>query len=216
MGDASRKAGAVRTTGGRSVGMANEPKQGSPPRVTSAELLALPEERRLEVIAGRMEEKAAPSGEHSHLQVQLGGLIGRRFGRHGSDRPGGWWIYSEADLELGPEDLVRPDLAGWRREKVPEAPRGRPIRDIPDWICEIVSPSNALRDRVEKLRLYHRAGVGHYWLLEPEEATLTVLKHEPDGYKIVHVASGAERIRATPFEQVEFSVEELLGDDPAP
>lgn len=185
----------------------------TPPRMTSAEVLALPEERRLEVIAGRVEEKAAPDNQHSYAQVQLGGWIGRSFGRNG-DGPGGWWILSEVDLELGPEDLVRPDLAGWRREKLPRLPPGRPMRVIPDWVCELVSPSNARRDRVEKVRLYHRSGVGHYWLLEPEAATLTVLQHEPAGYRVVQVAGGPERVRAPPFEQLEFSVAELLAEEP--
>ena len=88
------------------------------------------------------------------------------------------------------------------------------MRVVPDWVCELVSPSNARRDRVEKVRLYHRAGVGHYWLLEPEAATLTVLQHDSAGYRVVQVAGGTERICAAPFEQLEFSVAELLGEEP--
>jgi len=185
-----------------------------PGRVTSAQVLARPEEHRLETIAGVAEEKAAPSSGHSLAQNQLGGLIGQSFGRQGGGRPGGWWILTEADLELGELDLVRPDLAGWRRERLAALPPGRPLRVVPDWVCELVSPSNARRDRVEKVRLYHRAGVGHYWLLSPEEASLTVLRHEPDGYKVALVATGAERIRAAPFDGLEFSVAELLGEEP--
>jgi Uma2 family endonuclease len=75
-----------------------------------------------------------------------------------------------------------------------------------------VSDSNRKRDTVEKVRLYHRAGVAHYWLVDPEEQSLTVLKHEPDGYKVLLVAEGQERVRAAPFEAVEFSVQELLGE----
>ncbi len=183
--------------------------------MTSAQVLALPEERRVETVGGVAEEKAAPSSAHSLAQNQLGGLLGQSFGRTGSGRPGGWWILTEVDLELGALDLVRPDLGGWRRERLPVLPPGRPLRVAPDWVCELVSASNARRDRVEKVRLYHRAGVGHYWLLSPEEASLTVLRHEPDGYKVALVASGAERVAAPPFERLEFSVAELLGEDPA-
>ena len=88
------------------------------------------------------------------------------------------------------------------------------MRVVPDWVCEIVSQSNARRDRVEELRLYHRAGVGHCWLLEPEAATLTVLQHDSAGYRVIQVAAGTERICAAPFEQLEFSVAELLGEEP--
>ncbi|MEN9797015.1 MAG: hypothetical protein RL653_711 [Pseudomonadota bacterium] len=213
----SNKGGSMGVRVGRRGGtMAKKSGEDTPPRMTSAEVLALPEERRLEVIAGRVEEKAAPSNHHGLSLAQLGGRVTESFGRHGGGRPGGWWILSDVDLELGPEDLVRPDLAGWRREKLPKVPPGRPMRVVPDWVCEIVSPSNARRDRVEKVRLYHRAGVGHYWLLEPEAATLTVLQHEPAGYRVVQVAAGTERVRAAPFEQLEFSLAELLGDEPDP
>jgi Uma2 family endonuclease len=187
------------------------PGKSRPRKVTSKEVLAAPEEKRLEVIDGVVEEKAAPSNLHALVQVQLGGTVGTLFGRSGGGRPGGWWILSEADVELGPHDLVRPDLAGWRRERVPELPRTRTMQLAPDWVCELVSPSNRRRDTVEKVRLYHRAGVVHYWLVDPEEQSLIVLQHEPDGYKVRLVASGDERVRAAPFEAVEFSVADLLG-----
>ena len=180
-------------------------------KVTSKQVLAEPEERRLEVISGVVAEKASPSIDHSFLQMQLSGSIWVATGRGGGGGSGGWWILPDVDLELGPQDLVRPDLAGWRREKLPQLPRGRPMRVVPDWVCEIISPSNTKRDKVEKVRLYHRAGVGHYWLVDPEELTLTVLKHEPDGYKVQLVAAGEETIRAEPFESLEFRLSELLG-----
>ena len=185
-------------------------KSPRPKKVTSKAVLAEPEERRLEVIGGVAEEKAAPSGEHAHLQNQLGGLIGQAYGHSGGGGPGGWWIYTEADVQLGPRDMVRPDLAGWRREKVPRAPRGRPVRHVPDWVCELLSPSNSRRDRVEKVRLFHLAGVGHYWMLDPEEQVLTVLERDEDSYRVALVASGTEQVRASPFPDLAFSVAGLL------
>ena len=189
------------------------PGKSRPRKVTSKEVLAAPEEKRLEVIDGVVEEKAAPSFEHSVVQAQVGGLIGQQFGRRGGGGPGGWWIATEVDIELGPHDLVRPDVSGWRREQLKVRPRERPVRQAPDWICELVSASNRKRDTVEKVRLYHRAGVGHYWLLDPEDESLTVLKHEPDGYKVLLVASGDEPVQAPPFEGLSFTVKELLADD---
>jgi Uma2 family endonuclease len=185
--------------------MGERPRQ---PLGTSEQVLSEPEDRRLEVVGGVVAEKAAPTFEHAVAQVRVGGLIDLSF--RGGGPQSGWWIASEVDLELGPEDLVRPDLAGWRRERLEQPPRVRPVKVVPDWICEILSGSNHRRDRVEKARLYHRAGVGHYWMLDPEELTLTVLKHEPDGYKIQLLATGDEPIRAEPFDALEFKLTELL------
>ncbi|MEN9798495.1 MAG: hypothetical protein RL653_2191 [Pseudomonadota bacterium] len=188
--------------------MHDKPRQ---PGGTSQQVLAEPEDQRLEVVGGVVTEKAAPTIEHSFVQMQLSGSIWSSTGRGRGDSAGGWWILPDVDLELGPVDLVRPDLAGWRREKLPQLPRGRPMRVVPDWVCEIISPSNVRRDEVEKVRLYHRAGVIHYWLLDPEALTLRVLKYEPDGYKLQLIAVGEEIIRAEPFAELEFSLTGLLG-----
>jgi Uma2 family endonuclease len=182
--------------------------------VTSKEVLLEPEERRLEVIDGVAEEKAAPGFNHALVVNQLGGIVGQAFGRKGRGGPGGWWITNDPDIELSSLDLVRPDVAGWRRERMPERPVVRPVTVAPDWICEILSPSNRKRDLVDKHNLYHRHGVSHYWQVDPEAQTLTVLGHEPDGYKVLLVASGLQPVRAAPFEQLEFSVAELLGEEP--
>jgi Uma2 family endonuclease len=116
---------------------------------------------------------------------------------------------------LGGTDIVRPDVAGWRRDRSPERPIGMPVKLRPDWICEIVSPSNAKHDTVKKLRLYHHAHIPHYWILDPRDATLTVMRWSADGYVTLLRAERGETIRAEPFEQIELSVGELFGDDPA-
>lgn len=182
------------------------------PRRTLADWLAEPPERRLELVAGEFVEKASPSGEHSHLQVKVGRSVSARFDRKTGGRlPGGWWILSEADIQLG-EDGFRPDLAGWRRERMPAVPRVRPIAVRPDWIAEIVSESNAAHDRVVKLRAYHRAGVPHYWLIDPRDRTLTVLRQTESGYLTVLVATEAETVRAEPFETVDLDLRTIFGD----
>ena len=196
------------------------PRMKKPPRrprlrkITSKEVLLEPEERRLEVIGGVAEEKAAPDFIHGFVQANMVLALGRRDGQSGPRGPSGWWIGAEVDIEFSPNDLVRPDLAGWRQERFSQPPRTRPVKLSPDWICEIISQSNRKRDVVEKHNLYHRFGISHYWQLDPESQTLTVLGHEPDGYKVLLVASGMQPIRAAPFEQFEFTVEELLGEDP--
>lgn len=112
----------------------------------------------------------------------------------------------------------RPDLLGWRRDKHPVLPtldaRGV-VTCVPDWICEVLSPSTAHVDMGPKRIGYHRAGVGHYWLLDPQNGTLTVLRWTPDGYLVVLVAFKGEMVRAEPFEAVEIEVGELCGEDEA-
>jgi Uma2 family endonuclease len=111
---------------------------------------------------------------------------------------------SEVEVEYAPPEVFRHDLVGWRRERSPERPRGRPVTLRPDWVCEILSESNASNDTVRKLRALHRAGVPHYWLLDPERLTLTVLRWTPDGYLEALSATAEETVRAEPFEAIEL------------
>src|SRR6185437_11055399 len=103
-----------------------------------------------------------PSFEHGDAQSSVGELLKPPFQR-GRGGPGGWWFGSEVEVELAAHDVFLPDVAGWRREGVAERPKGRPIRIRPDWVCEVLSPSNALNDLGVKLAAYHRAEIPHYW-----------------------------------------------------
>jgi len=181
---------------------------------TLAEALALPEDARVEFVGGQIVQKAAPSAEHGHAQRALSTELGFRFSRRSGGRfPGGWWILVEVDVQLGGE-LFRPDITGWRRETMPALPKGRPVATRPDWICEIVSASNARIDRVEKMRAYHQAGVAHYWLVDPQEETLIVQRHSAAGYVTVLAAARGDTVRPEPFEAAELKVGVLFGDEP--
>lgn len=174
---------------------------------TVADWLSVPEDRRVELIGGTLVEKAAPSSEHGLAQACLAGALSPAFNRR-------WGILTEVDVELSPQDVFRPDLAGWRRERLPERPTGRAVTAHPDWVCEILSASTRRHDTVVKLRRYHRAGVGHYWLVDPDEQTLTVMRHEADGYKVILTALADETVRAEPFDAIELQVGVLFGDEP--
>jgi len=183
---------------------------------TIAEWLAEPEARRLELVDGEFVEKAAPDITHGLSQARLITAVSSPFNRpagHGG-APGGWWIVSEVDVRLG-QDGFRPDVCGWRRERVTVLPRARPVELVPDWICEVLSESNRANDTVRKLRRYHRAGVGYYWLLDPIAGVLSVFRHQSEGYLNVLTGERPELVRAAPFEAVELRVAELLGEDPA-
>lgn len=184
---------------------------------TLADLLAIPEHERFhELIDGQIIERAAPSGEHGTAQLAVGTVLSHSFRRpSGEGGPGGWWIVTEVDVLLPTGSLVRPDLAGWRRDRHPERPTGVPVTALPDWVCEIVSPPRARDDTVRKVRAYHRAGVPHYWIVDGREETLTVYRWTADGYLVALSAERGERVRAEPFDAIEIAVGELFGDDPA-
>ncbi len=185
-----------------------------PKRHSIEEWLALPDDVHVELIDGEFVQRAVPAFEHGSTQGALCALIRTQFHRPGGgSKPGGWWIAPEVDLVLN-GDGFRPDLAGWRRSRVAEMPSTWPTTVAPDWIAEVVSPSNSTNDTVTKLQRYHAAGVPHYWLLDPEKGSLHVYRHQADGYLLVLAAQRPQRVRAEPFDAVEYAVGELLGDDP--
>lgn len=190
--------------------------QSASRKATLEDFWAIPEGDRFhELIAGELIEKAAPSGEHGSAQsgvvIAIGPPYQRSSGRGG---PGGWWIATEVEILLDTDEVVRPDVVGWRRDRCPGRPVGFPIRQRPDWICEVVAPSHATDDTVKKLRLYHHARIGHYWIVDPRDATMTVMRWSEDGYITRLRAERADIVRAEPFEAVELAVGTLFGDDP--
>lgn len=186
------------------------------PSGSIADFLAIPEARRFhELLAGEIVEKATPSGEHGDAQAGVVGAIRPAYQRRsGSGGPGGWWIATEVEVMLEGGEIVRPDVLGWRRDRVPERPVGFPVRVRPDWVCEVVSPSNANTDTVKKLRVYHQAQVTHYWLVDPRDATLSVMRWSDAGYTMVLRAERGEIVRPEPFAAIELVVGTLFGDDP--
>jgi Uma2 family endonuclease len=179
---------------------------------TFADLLALPDEVRAEIIHGAIVEKAVATAEHSGSQLGIGGMLRHRFQRGPGGRwPGGWWFGSEIEVEYEAHEVYRHDVAGWRRERMPNRPAGRPMRIRPDWVCEVLSPSTARRDLVDKLHVLHINQVPHYWIADPQENKLIVHRWESGGYRVVLIAGAAEAVRAEPFEAVELRVAALFG-----
>lgn len=185
-------------------------------RATLADLEVRPEKPYAEVVDGVVVEKALPRGEHGHAQATLASLLLPSYQASAGfrGRPGGWWFASECTIEFERHEVYQPDLAGWRRDRAATPPSGYPVRLAPEWVCEILSPSNRRHDTVEKLRVYQRHGIGHYWLLDPEAGTLIVYRNQGDLFAVALAATRAERVRAAPFDAVELSVGELLGDEP--
>lgn len=185
-------------------------------RATIDAWLAIPEQRRAELIDGVIVYQGAPGPEHGRAQGKTFAAIDGPFGRkRGGARPGGWWISLEVDLEIAGFGC-RPDILGWRRDRLERMPapdaRGV-VTVVPDWICEVLSPRTASTDQGKKRRAYHAAGVSHYWLVDPTNGTLTVLARAEIDYLIVLVAGRDEVIQAPPFEATEIPVSEILGDE---
>lgn len=180
---------------------------------TLEDLLAIPEsERRHELIEGALVERGAASGEHGRAQSRVIAGTAPFDRRPGGRWPGGWWFASETDVFFDPANTFRPEVAGWRRDRTAEPPQGAVVRARPDWVCEILS-TNKRNDLIKKKRVYHRHGVPHCWILDPERETLTVYRWSSEGYIEVLFAGRGERVRAEPFEALEMAVGVLLGMD---
>lgn len=179
---------------------------------TLDDLKSVPEGWTGQIVDGELWALPRPAYGHSRVTSSLGFELGGPFDR-GRGGPGGWIILDEPELHLG-RDVLVPDLAAWRRERLPEPPADTPYLTIaPDWVCEVLSPSTASSDRVDKLQAYFRAGVPHYWLLDPTEGTLEVYRRTDLAYALVLTAKRGQRVQPEPFEAEAFEVNELLGDD---
>lgn len=176
-------------------------------RATYEDVLALPEHVVGEVLDGELVVSPRPRARHVAAATTLGEELGPPF-RRGRGGPGGWVFLDEAELHLG-SDIIVPDLAGWRRERLPEVPDAPFIEVAPDWVGEVLSPSTSRFDRVHKRRIYAREGVRHYWLVDPDARTLEVERLDGDTYRVVLSAADGERVRAEPFDAIELDLTHL-------
>jgi Uma2 family endonuclease len=189
--------------------MASRPATRRAP-ATYADLAALPDHVVGEIVAGELVVSPRPAPRHAVAASVLGGELGPPY-HGGRGGPGGWWILFEPELHLGADVLV-PDLAGWRRSRMPAVPTVAYFEMAPDWICEVLSPGTARLDRQQKLAIYGREGVAHAWLLDPIERTLEVLRLEGRSWVIVSVHSGDDEVRAEPFEAITLPLQRLWVD----
>jgi len=183
----------------------------APRFATYEDVLALPEDVRAEVLGGRVVTAPAPLPKHSKAQGALRSFIGRPFDDDdGHGGPGGWWIFVEVDIALGPHDIVRPDLAGWRRERLPDPAEQRPIPVAPDWVCEVLSPSTAARDKVQKRALYAEAGIPQYWMVDADARTVEAFVLESGRWVLAGSYDETATVAIPPFEAIELDVGRLF------
>lgn len=166
------------------------------------DLFDLPENIIGQIIHGQLITQPRPAPKHSLASSSLGDELVSPF-QKGRGGPGGWWILDEPELHLGPHILV-PDLAGWRRERMPELPETAYFTLPPDWICEVLSPGTARVDRAEKMPIYAAQSVPFLWLIDPTLRTLEVFALCEGRWLLEHIYQDDEEVRAVPFDAIAF------------
>src|SRR5690606_743412 len=180
-------------------------------RATRADLDALPEGVVGELIHGVLYTMSRPRPRHAGAASVLGSDLNGAFQR-GRGGPGGWWILDEPGIELAALDVeeIVPDVAGWRKERLPVLPEG-PIAIAPDWVCEVLSPSTRAHDLKRKRPLYARAGVPWMWLVDVDARTLVASRLHEQSWLEIGTWSDDDVARVAPFNAIELHLAELWG-----
>ena len=178
---------------------------------TYQDVLDAPPNMVAEIIRGALHLQPRPASPHAFAGSALGMKIGGPF-QFDSDGPGGWWILDKPELHLG-EEIVVPDLAGWRRERMPRFPRVPYFTQVPDWVCEVLSPSTRNRDRIDKRDIYGEHGAMWMWLVDPDDRTIEAFEHRPDGWLLLRMLDGDAEVRLPPFDAVGFPLTALWPDN---
>lgn len=171
---------------------------------TYDDLIALPDHLVAEIVDGELHASPRPAPRHAFAHSALGMVLGPPFAQ-GRSGPGGWRIIDEPELHLGP-DVVVPDLAGWRRERMPRLPRTAFFPLTPDWLCEVLSPSTESLDRTKKVAVYARAHVPHLWLVRPNDQTLEAMVLQAGQWVTAAVHRGPAVVRIPPFDAIEIDL----------
>ena len=174
---------------------------------TYEDLLQVPEHRVAEILNGELHTHPRPSPRHARAASALGGKLSDPFdiGRGG---PGGWWILGEPEIHLDDQVIV-PDLAGWRRERLPALPDSAWIDLAPDWVCEILSASTAKTDRTIKVPLYAIHEVAWLWLIDPTLKTLEAFVLRGGRWTIEATLGDSDTVALPPFEACPFPLSDL-------
>lgn len=179
---------------------------------TYQDVLNAPEHLVAEILDGDLYLSPRPAPRHADASSGLGAALRGPFDR-GRGGPGGWRILFEPELHLA-SDVVVPDIAGWRRERLPRLPEEAYFAVAPDWICEVMSPSTVRIDRIKKLTIYAREGVRHAWFIDPIAQTMEVLRLESGRWSILSAHAAQDIVRAEPFDALDLDLT-LLWDEPS-
>jgi hypothetical protein len=174
---------------------------------TYQDVLDAPEHMVAEIVRGSLHVHPRPRPQHLVASSSLGDELVGPF-QKGRGGPGGWWLLDEPELHVGDHVLV-PDLAGWRRQRMPELPSTAWFEVVPDWVCEILSPSTRALDLGEKRDIYAEQGTAHLWLIDPDARTLEAFALDAGGWRLLGTRVGDARVALPPFDAVGFALAEL-------
>ena len=177
---------------------------------TYQDVLDAPPNMVAEIIRGALHLQPRPAPRHARAASILGAGFTGPFDQ-GRGGPGGWWILDEPELHLGPDVLV-PDIAGWRRERMPALPDTAWFETVPDWVCEVLSPGTRRIDLTAKRDIYGERGVRHLWLVDPLARTLETFELRDGAWTLAATLRDDEEVRLHPFDAIAFALSDLWAD----
>jgi len=186
-------------------GMAGDTMQAKR-RATYEDLMRVPDTMVAEIVDGELVVSPRPASRHALAGSEIvGDLIPIFHGSPARFGPGGWWILIEPELHFG-DDVLVPDIAAWRCQRMATVPDTAAFTLPPDWVCEIISPSSVRHDRIAKMRCYARNGVETVWLVDPIARTLEAFRRNDNQWSVIASHAGDEVIRVEPFGELEVQL----------
>ena len=180
----------------------NDPARKLP---TRADLDALPANIKGEIIEGVLYTMTRPRGLHQRTALVIGSALLGPFDL-GNSGPGGWWIVPEPGIELPNTPEIAPDVAGWRRDRLVTPPKDDPITLVPDWVCEVLSPTTRRHDLLIKKPYYARIGVRHHWLVDLDAHTVSAHRLESGHWLELGVYGDERDARIEPFDAIALDI----------
>jgi len=182
-------------------------------RPTLEDLEALPPGMVGEIIEGVLYTMTKPRMRHQRTTRLIGGRVGDAFDNDVGG-PGGWWIVNEPGIELPNTPEISPDVAGWRRARMPDMPVDEPIRVVPDWVCEVLSKTTRRHDQLVKMPYYAKVGVAYAWVADAEARVLMAYRLEAGAWRMLGTYSTETEARIEPFDVVPLNVADWWPPDP--
>ena len=177
--------------------------------VTYQDVLDAPEHKVAELIHGKLYLMSRPAGPHIYAVSRLSGLLVSSF-MPDIDGPDSWQIYHEPELHLIKDIKVMvPDLAGWKLETMAKPPQDHKFTVMPDWICEVLSPSTRKKDLDLKAPEYAEVGVEHLWMVDPAAQTLQAFELQAGEWAQIADLKNNDTVCVSPFDATTFSLENI-------